>query len=159
MSDVQGSFSVYTGDVIKMAQTMEGAPKVAQREILRGMRDATSGTRDTVRAIAPHRSGFLKSNIETKIRQSGSGIEGQVLIRGSKVKYAWWADQGRGPVVPKNKKVLRFIAPNGGVVFTKYAKAFPGHKFMERGLKQSQAMIDRTMDKAIERVMRYLQRY
>lgn len=159
MSDVQGSFSVYTGDVIKMAQAMEGAPKVAQRELLRGMRTATSDTRDITRGIAPHRSGKLKANFETQIKQSATGIEGRVLIRGSKVKYAYWADQGRGPVVARPGKVLRFIANNGQVVFTKFAKAFPGHKFMERGLKQSEAHINRAMDQAFERVMRYLQRY
>lgn len=159
MSDVQGAFSVYTGDLVKMAYAMEGAPKVAQRELLNAMRLGTSDTRENIREIAPHGgSGKLRSNLQTRVRQTATEVRGEVFIRGSVVPYAWWADQGRGPVRPVTKKFLRFFV-NGQEVFTKFAKAFPGHKFMEKGLKASEGQIQRAIDRAADRIARYLGRY
>lgn len=160
MSDVHvaGAFSVYTGDILKMAENFEGGPKVAQRELLKGMRLATADTRDNVRQIAPYKSGKLRSNIDTRVRQEARHITGEVKILGSKVPYAYWVDQGRGPVVPKHKKVLRFWV-DGEQVFTKFVKAFPGYHFMERGLKASEGQINRAIDSAADRIARYLGGY
>lgn len=158
MSDVQGYFSVYTGDILKMAQNFEGGPKVAQRELLKGMRLATADTRSNVRQIAPYKSGKLRSNIDTTVRQTATEVRGEVKILGSKVPYAYWVDQGRGPVVAKPGKVLRFWV-DGEMVFAKFVKAFPGYHFMEKGLKASEGQINRALDAAADRIARYLSGY
>ena len=45
--------------------------------------------------------------------------------------YAGWVDDGRGPVVPVRAKVLHWISPQYGSIWTKYAAPYPGSHFSQ----------------------------
>ncbi len=166
---VGGSFRVDTTDLMKLALNFEQGTKVVQREMLKGMRLATSDTRENIRQVAPNgESGKLKANLETRILQTnslrsdgvnamnaGRGITGEVRIQASKVKYAWWVNYGRGAIRPVNKKWLRFRW-RGAIVFTKYVKPKAGSFFMERGLSASGGDIARAMHSAADRIVRWI---
>ena len=71
--------------------------------------------------VLKRRTGRLASSIRTDIRSTRSGLIGSV---GTNVFYGRiWEVTGRRAVtiVPRHKKVLRFVARDGTVVFTKRA--------------------------------------
>lgn len=153
------SFSVDTSDVMKMAYNFEGGPKVAQRELLRGMRLATEDTRAITRQGMPYASGLMQAKMPTKVRQEANSISGRIDFTAKSPKgfpYPVAVNDGRGAIVPKTKKWLRFRGSDGSIVFTKYVKPFTGLRFAEKGLERSQGAINRAIDGAIDRITRYL---
>lgn len=153
------SFEVDTREIMKMAYNFEGGPKVAQREMLRGMRLATEDTRAITRGIMPYRSGMMQSKMPTKITQSASTITGRIDFTARSATgfpYPVVMNDGHGGIRPKNKKWLRFRLQSGEIVFTKYVKPFVGLKFAERGLAKSQGAINKAIDGAVDRIIRYL---
>lgn len=83
--------------------------------------------------FAPVRTGRLRSSMHTR----GPFAIGQYDLRGyvgSNVEYAYWVHEGRGPVRPVNKRVLRWVAPSGEVIFRPYAGPAQGNPFLQRAL-------------------------
>lgn len=146
------AFSIDYSDLQKAAYSFEQGPKIMQRETLKGMRLAVEDTRKITRQGMPYKSGKLQANMPTSVIQRASNVEGQIKAA---EKYAIWANDGRGPVRPVNKKFLRFRI-DGKEIFTKFVKAFAGYHFMEKGLAASQTAITRAMDNAADRVTRFL---
>jgi hypothetical protein len=116
-----------TGDFAKLAALGDRIKRFGTKETLRGistgMRDETldlvsdgfdherapDGSKWEPRAIPEttpinFRRGRLRTSFKTK-RLSANGFK-----VGSTVKHARWAQQGRGPVLPKKKPALRFYA-------------------------------------------------
>lgn len=153
------AFSADTSDVMKMAYNFEGGPKVAQRELLRGMRLATEDTRAITRSGMPYRSGLMQSKMPTKVTQAATSVTGRIDFTARSPKgfpYPVAVNDGRGAIVPKTKKWLRFRTANGEIVFTKYVKPFTGLRFAEKGLERSQGAINRAIDGAVDRIIRFL---
>lgn len=153
------SFSIDTSDVMKMAYNFEGGPKVAQRELLRGIRLATEDTRSITRGGMPYRSGQMQAKMPTKVTQTANSVMGRIDFTARSPKgfpYPVAMNDGRGAIRPKNKKWLRFRGSDGEIVFTKYVKPFVGLKFAEKGLARSQSAITKAIDGAVDRIVRYL---
>lgn len=57
--------------------------------------------------------------------------EWEYFIGTDDVEYAKFANNGRGPVVPKRKPYLKFEI-DGEVIRTKYAKGYTGRKYVQK---------------------------
>lgn len=165
---VGGSFHMDNRELMEVAWSFEGAPKIVQSETRKAMTLAVSDTRENIRERAPHgETGKIRSGLETRILQTNAlrrdvnavgaapGITGEVRIPDAKVPYAKWVNNGRGPIRPVIKKWLRFRW-HGRIVFTKYVRPKRGVFFMERGLADSKANIDRAFERAADRIADYL---
>lgn len=153
------SFDIDTRDILAMAYNFEQGPKVAQRELLKGMRLATEQTRTITRTGMPYRSGLMQAKMPTKVTQTASSVMGRIDFTAKSPKgfpYPVAMNDGRGAIRPKNKKWLRFRGSDGEIVFTKYVKPFVGLRFAEKGLARSAGAITKAMDNAIDRIIRYL---
>jgi hypothetical protein len=61
-----------------------------------------------------------------------------------------WLDRGRGEVLPKTRKMLRFIAyPSGQAVFTRRSRATQGLGFMAEAAAKVQTATDDAVHRAL----------
>lgn len=83
------------------------------------------------------RTGRLRSSLELRV-VSGGGRRVRILV-GTRVKYAPIVHNGRGPVVAKRAKALRFTLPNGNVVIRKSVGPARPRPFLVAGARRALA--------------------
>lgn len=84
------------------------------------------------------KGGTTKSAIKHELTSQG----GMVYADEHTAPWFKWFEDGRGPVVAKEKKALRFCI-KGKPIFAKKVKAFKGTHTMEKGAKASESTIQR----------------
>lgn len=82
-------------------------------------------------------TGVLRNSIDWQFVSTRKELVTRI---GTNVDYALYVEEGRGPVVPKNKKVLKFQTKRnarGGrsTVYTQYSKATEGKPYLVPALK------------------------
>lgn len=82
--------------------------------------------------LAPVHSGMLQQSIHTE--QTGSST----WFVGTDVNYAYYAENGRGPVRPKVKKALHWF--DGAEVFSMYSSPYKGRYFAKKTAEQLNSM-------------------
>jgi hypothetical protein len=78
------------------------------------------------------KGGDTKASIKHRMNSNG----GMVYVDEGHAPWAKWYIDGRGPVEPKQAKVLRFCVDNE-VIFARRVKAWKGHDILKEGLNRS----------------------
>lgn len=78
-------------------------------------------------------SGRLRSSISVTLGEDTTGIP--TVRVGTDVEYAYWVHQGRGPVYPVQARALRWVTPNGQIVFARSAGPYAGNPFLVDALE------------------------
>lgn len=153
------SFDMDTTDIVKMSYNFSQGPKIAQRELLKGMRRAVNDTRAITKQGMPYKSGLMQEMMPTTVVSIANNIQGEIraTARSSAgFPYPWVSNYGRGAIRPVNKKWLRFRASDGTIVFTKYVKPMAGKFWAEKGLERSRTAIAKRIDVAVDTITRFL---
>lgn len=153
------AFSVDTSEIVKMSHNFANGPRIAQRELARGMKRATEVTRAITRQGMPRKSGQMQAQMPIKMLQAANNITGEIRATAKSptgFPYPWVSNYGHGVIRPVNKRVLRFRAADGTIVFTKIVRAVPGKLWAEKGLENSQAAINKEIDVALDAITRAL---
>jgi hypothetical protein len=147
------SFDVDMTQWTALTRDLARATPTIQRHMQRGGREAGFHVEGNAKREAPVKTGNLKNRIgPPSVRQSGVSTTVEVKAHAA---YAYIVHEGRGAVVPVRAKALRWTGPTG-VVFSMYSGPVAANRFMDRGLKQSEAGIQRAFDMAADAAMREL---
>lgn len=114
------------------------------REVARRTRRVTA----LAKTKANVRTGRMRAEIRGDTDVRGTDVVGTIK---SPAPYSRWVHEGRGWVYPKRAKALRFWVndprpvqrgnrggEDGGWVFAKSARPYPGHPFMTEALREGQ---------------------
>lgn len=98
-------------------------------------------------AISDHvRTGVTLASIESWLVQHDPNIVSYATGSRSRANQLYWLDQGRKEVRPVRARRLRWIDPNGIVVFSMYSRPTVALNFMRRAgldaLSQASAIIE-----------------
>jgi hypothetical protein len=107
---------------------------------------------DSIRAgMASHsRSGLTRDSLNTWVVSVSPDFVSVAAGTRSRGQILKWLDQGRGPVRPKTRRVLRWFSfPEHIAVFSRYARATQGTALMTKAgvdaIGQAPAIIQRTL--------------
>lgn len=92
-----------------------------------------------VKRSSPHKTGTFKRSIKSSTAEYVNG--GIVFQDPGIAPYGEWVIDGRGEVVPKNKKVLHFFI-NGTEIFTMHSKATKENPVFDTGFAAAQGELD-----------------
>lgn len=147
------SFSVDMTQWHAMTRQLATASSVIPRTMFRAGREAGFLVESNAKVEAPVKTGNLRARIgPPTVRQSGVSTTVEVKAHAA---YAYIVHEGRGAVVPVRARALRWTGPTG-VVFSMYSGSVAPNRFMDRGLQQSEAGIQRAFDQAAAAAMREL---
>ncbi len=124
MSDIRVEFQHYD----QFAERLRQAPEIVREEMGRGVERAAQAGEGQAKRLAPVKTGNLRRSItHTKASFAGGSVSASY---GTNVPYARWVEEGRGPVVARNARVLRFTI-GGKVFFRKRVGPARGKRFMK----------------------------
>lgn len=92
-------------------------------------------------------TGKLENSINIRSRT------GHAARVGTNLFYAEYVNDGRGPVVAKNKKCLHFITKTGDEVFTKRVGPAKPREYLERSATKLETRIDEVVNSTIDVVL------
>lgn len=148
------SFTVDTSQLRELAlkyQDNGPALKMLQKEMSQGFLDAGNAVKDEGNALIKNKSGALAQSAKVDVSVAGRFI--YAVIRWT-AKHADWVNNGRGPIVAKNAKALRFEI-DGEIIFRKSVGPAPAQHFAERGLENAKGKIEGAMIAAAGRFDRW----
>lgn len=132
------SITIDTSEITALANRMEGAPRIIQAELTEAMREGTQLVTQRARQIAPKgKTKELSRRITPEVRVLGLNVEGIVTAQ---ARHSRWIEEGRGPVVARRAKALRFEV-GGQVLFRKSVGPAAAQPFMRPALRQSELQI------------------
>lgn len=141
--DITHNFDPFT-------DAMKKAEPILREEMLRATDRLTLKGESLAKVLAPvGRTGHLRRSIAAKPAVWAGGASGEY---GTATPYAKYVEEGRGPVVPVNKKVLRFVI-GGRAIFTRYSQPARGHWFMRASLNALRPLVPREYGAAMDRVI------
>lgn len=126
-----------TSDLDALNGRLAGADRVIQKHMLRGVDKSGKLVEGSGKANVNVVTGHLRRNITSVARSIGSGA--QAIIRAA-TPYAEIVEKGRGAVVARRAKALRFTI-GGRVVYTKRVGPAPGQWYMKRALESNRGRI------------------
>lgn len=126
-----------TSDLDALRGRMAGADRIVQTHLVRGVDRAGKVVEGAGKQNAPVKNGNLRRNITSRAQAIAGGA--QAIIRAS-TPYAAIVERGRGAVVARRAKALRFTV-NGRVVFAKRVGPAPGQWYMKRALAASRGRV------------------
>ena len=135
---VGAAFDIDCSQIFALANRLQGAaPLIIRDELTTGMNRATVQVQKYATARIKHKSGALGRGFKRQVRVSSNAILG---IVSNTAKHAKWVEFGRGPVVAKRAKVLRFEI-DGQVLFRKSVGPAAAQHFMSGGLRDAEGAI------------------
>ena len=146
------SFIVDTTELEKMAAALSVTDQIVQSEMVPGMRQAGEAVRDAAVAHIHNRSGELAASGRAEITATGQTVECRVRFG---AKYAFWVEEGRGPVVAKGR-ALRFVI--GGVtLFRKRVGPAAGVHYLRKGYEDAKGRVDAILRQTADRIARRIE--
>lgn len=150
------SFSIDTSE-LKAVAAKFGDPAQARfrDEMRQGFLAAGNIVRDDANALIKNKSGELAKSAKVNVSVSG-GASRSVNANAFSATVQWfakhadWVNNGRGPIVAKNAKALRFEI-DGEIIFRKSVGPAPAQHFAERGLENAKGKIDGALRAALLR--------
>lgn len=160
------AFSIDTSDLKQFAQEIgPEATRIINVELDTAGKRAGKHARDRANERIRHKSRKLANSAKVTTQSSGSRSSGTTL-GGSVVvttvawkalnrgfDYAGAVNFGRGPVVAKRAKALRFEV-NGEIIFRKSVGPAPAQHFAEKGLQAAEPQIMAEHRAAVGRAVR-----
>lgn len=108
-----------------------------------------------VKSRTPYRTRRLFSSIAALPAASFNNAS-EVRI-GTQVEYAGWVEEGRGPIVAKNVKALRFN-PGGGFIFRRSVGPAAGKHMFRDGFREALPKVLEELSEAVVRALRAIAR-
>ncbi len=112
-----------TENIDQFAAAMAASPKHLKAEMQGAMQRSVLMVERDAKAATPVKTG----NLRRSITSTATPTEGKV---GTNVPYARAVHDGRGEVRPIRAKVLRWVAPDGTVVFARRSGPTRGKPFL-----------------------------
>ena len=142
MSD---AFTVSAPDLKQFGDRAGQAAKLVKPEMRTAMQRSTLMVQREAQRETPVVTGTLRRSITTE----ASAERGTV---GTNVPYAKAVHDGRVEAVPVMKKALRWIAPDGSVVFSMRSKATKGKPFLKDAFERLKPQIRREFEQVPKRI-------
>lgn len=121
-------------DLAALAGRLNGAGGVVRQEVGAAMQRSTLAVQREAQVAAPVVTGHLRRSIAS----TATPEEGTV---GTNVPYARAVHDGRGEVRPVRARVLRWVMPNGTVVFAMRSGPTKPNPFLRRALDSQRPAI------------------
>jgi hypothetical protein len=147
------SFSIDFSQIRRIARQYQGADRVVMNELTTAMARSAEHARQAANSLIRHKTGRLARETDVRTNVFARRIEG--IVRWL-APYAKWVAYGRGPVVAKRAKALRFEI-DGVIFFRKRVGPAPAQRFNERGLARAIPAIEGEFRAAMARIARWAQ--
>lgn len=150
-----GTIGFDTSEIRAFAKQFDGADKIVMDELTPAFERGGARILTTARGNIKHRSGALGRGGKKVTSVSARAILTIISFsakRGS-FDYAAAVEFGRGPVVAKRAKMLRFTLRDGTVLFRKRVGPAPAQRFLGRAFDANQAQVIREVDGAAARIV------
>lgn len=132
----------------KVAEGMRVAPDVLDAAEREAMQKSVLVLEAEVKSLTPRVTGRLFSSIGHSVEPGLGSIRGHV---GTAVHYAPWVEDGRGPVVARAAKALRFRI-GGRVIYRRAVGPAAGRHMFRAGLAGAMPTIKQFFRDAAKRV-------
>jgi hypothetical protein len=110
---------------------MQQAPQIVKEEMIRGVNEMAMAGQAQAMKLVGVKTGHLRRSITTtKATFAGGTVTASY---GTNVPYARFHEEGRGPIVARPGRVLRFTI-NGKVLFRKRVGPAKGRRFFKGSL-------------------------
>jgi hypothetical protein len=140
---------VDAGSLVRMAQRYRGAGPIVVDELDKAMTRSVLAVERSSKQLAPVKTGTLRRSLTHEVRAGAGGIVGVV---GTNLPYARIVEEGRGPVVARNARVLRFVV-NGQVIYRRSVGPAKGKPYLKPALVANRAKIEREFAQVPRRVL------
>lgn len=135
---VGSAFDIDVSQINRLGDRLAGvAPTIIRDEYTTGMNRSTLRVQKAATDRIKHKSGKLGRSWTRQVRVSANTLLGIVT---NTAKHARWVEYGRGPVVARRAKVLRFEI-DGQVLFRKSVGPAPAQYFLRNGLSDAEPAI------------------
>lgn len=141
---------------------VKGLPEEIKNGFRNGVYRAIQLVRTYVKEEAPKKTGNLSDAMLVIVDESGSTIIGRVIVnpRSADGKpYALFVAEGTGihgpnagRIFPASKKVMKFVAEGGDIVFARSTAGQKANPFHERGLERAEPAIPGEIMKGLDSV-------
>lgn len=148
---VQASFQVDTTRIRALARRYQDADRVVMNELTTATARSIDHARNAANSLIHHKTGRLASETEVRTQVFARRIAGTARWL---APYAKWVEFGRGPVVAKRAKALRFEI-DGVIFFRKRVGPAKAQHFTSRGLARAMPRIEAEYRAAAARIARW----
>jgi hypothetical protein len=130
---------------------MQQAPEAMRRELLAATNQLAAEGSSTAISLAPRDTGFLAGNR----RPDPARFVGDMVIAGytSHAAYSRYVEEGRGPIVPRRARALRFEI-GGRVIFAKRVRPARALPYMGPSMERVRSAMVRVYGEAVRRAVR-----
>lgn len=143
--------SIDTSRIRALARRYQDADRVVMNELTTATARSANHARDAANRLIRSKTGQLASSAEVRTMVFARRVEG--IVRWT-ARHARWVAYGRGPVVAKRAKALRFEI-DGVILFRKRVGPAPAQHFHTRGLSQAMPAIEAEFRAAAARIVRW----
>lgn len=128
------------------------APQAMRRELRAATNQLAAEGAAAAISIAPRDTGFLAG----QIKPDPARFVGDMVIGGytSNAEYGIYVEEGRGPVVAKKGRFLKFVGRDGKLVFVRRVKAAKAQPYMGPSVAKVRAAMARVYGQAVRRAVR-----
>lgn len=149
MAGVQ--FAIDTSQIRALARKYQDADRVVMNELTTATARSAGHARDAANRLIRHKTGALAGSAEVRTNVFARKIEAVISWT---ARHAQWVAFGRGPVVAKRARALRFEI-DGVIFFRKRVGPAPAQHFHTRGLAQAIPAIEAEYRAAAARIARW----
>jgi Bacteriophage HK97-gp10, putative tail-component len=133
------AFTIDTSAVERLQRSLAGAEPIIRQEMVAGMQRVALTVEGSAKRFAPVQTGHLRRSITHNVTALGANIIARI---GTNVPYAIYVEEGRGPIVARPGRWLRFTI-GGVVIYTKRVGPAKGQHFMKRAIAVNRAAVVR----------------
>lgn len=152
---VFGTAGFDTTEIRQFARQFAGADKIVMDELTTAFDRSGSQVLAAARGNINHWSGALSRGGTKRTTVSARQIVTLIefIARRGSYNYAQAVEFGRGPVVAKRARFLRFQLRSGEVLFRKRVGPAKAQRFLGRAFESNRSLIDRNVDAAAARIV------
>lgn len=152
---VFGSIGFDTTEIRRFARQFDGADRIVMNELTTAFDRSGAKILADARGNINHWHGGLSKGGKKRTTVSARTIQTIVefIARRGSFNYAQAVEFGRGPVVAKRARFLRFELRSGEVLFRKRVGPAKAQRFLGRAFETNRALVNRNVDAAAARIV------
>lgn len=136
------AFTIDTDAVELLQRALAGAEPVIRQEMVAGMQRVALTVEGTWKRLAPVRTGHYRRSVTQNVVALGASIVARI---GTNVPYAIYVEEGRGPIVARPGRWLRFTIGTE-VFYRKRVGPAKGQHVAKRAIAVNRAAIVREFE-------------
>lgn len=140
-------------ELAEFAHRYANAKTIIEEEMTGGVTRVAQAGEHKAKSLTPYKTGHLRRSITHTPAVFAGGTA--MAMYGTNVPYARWVEEGRGPVVAKRARALRFTI-NGRVLFRKRVGPAKGKFYMKRSRDWLEPQLDVEFRAVVVRILRRL---